>query len=133
MSYSFCNQIIPNIYLGSVESSQDETFIKENNISVIVNCSKDIKDTFSLNLLKPIEEAPADVQKWLLENSFYIKYYRVPVDDNGKEEEVNNFFGFLIKTIPQVAEDYKKGKLDLTNNQINCLILRINEKKVINI
>ena len=51
---SFYNEIIPNLYLGSIEASQDFNFISKNNISIIVNCSKDIDNKFSINLLKPI-------------------------------------------------------------------------------
>ena len=44
---SFYNEILPNLYLGSIEASQDFNFIGSNNISVIVNCSKDIDNKFS--------------------------------------------------------------------------------------
>ena len=84
---SFYNEIIPNLYLGSIEASQDFNFISKNNISIIVNCSKDIDNKFSINLLKPIEEAPEIVQKWLFDNSYYIKYYRISVDDSGRDED----------------------------------------------
>jgi hypothetical protein len=62
---SFYNEILPNLFLGSVEASKDNDFIFNKKISVIVNCSKDIKNEFQLNLLKPIEEAPIEIQEWL--------------------------------------------------------------------
>ena len=71
---SFYNEIIPNLYLGSVEASTDNDFIQDKKISLIVNCSKDLKNEYSLNLLKPIEEAPLEIQEWLYNNSYYIKY-----------------------------------------------------------
>jgi len=115
---SFYNEILPNLFLGSVEASQDNEFIKTKNISIIVNCSKDIKDTFSLNLLKPIEEAPKDVQEWLYNNSYYIKYYRVPVDDNGKDSEIENFYKYTMQILYHlVFNEYKKGKHIL----VHCL------------
>jgi dual specificity MAP kinase phosphatase len=114
---TFYNEIIPNLFLGSIESSQNFDFIKNNNISVIVNCSKDIADSFSLNLLKPIEEAPVDVQEWLYENSYYIKYYRIPVDDNGKDQEVENFREYTIKLLSIIKNDFDKGKKIL----VHCL------------
>ena len=114
---TFYNEIIPNLFLGSIESSQNFEFIKNNNISVIINCSKDIEDSFSLNLLKPIEEAPIDVQTWLYENSFYIKYYRIPVDDNGKDQEVENFREYTIKLLSIIKNDFDKGKKIL----VHCL------------
>ena len=73
-----------------------KTFILENSIKVIVNCSKDLKNEYSLNLLKPIEEAPLEIQEWLYNNSYYIKYYRIPVDDNGKTSEIQNFYKYSI-------------------------------------
>jgi protein-tyrosine phosphatase len=114
---SFYNEIIPNLFLGSIEASQDEEFIKNKKISVIVNCSKDIKDTFSLNLLKPIENAPKEVQDWLFNNSYYIKYYRIPVDDNGKNSEINNFYEYTIKILNLVVNEYNNGK----NILVHCL------------
>ena len=114
---SFYNEILPNLFLGSIEASQDNEFIQTKNISVIVNCSKDIKDTFSLNLLRPIEEAPKDVQEWLYNNSYYIKYYRIPVDDNGKESEIDNFYQYTIEILHLIYEHYNKGKSIL----VHCL------------
>ena len=114
---TFYNEIIPNLFLGSIEASQNFDFIKNNNISVIVNCSKDIIDSYSLNLLNPIENAPIDVQNWLYENSYYIKYYRIPVDDNGKEHEIENFYEYTIKLLNVIINEYKKGKKIL----VHCL------------
>ena len=114
---TFYNEILPNLYLGSIEASQNFEFIKNNNISVIVNCSKDIDDSFSLNLLKPIEEAPKVVQDCLYDNSFYIKYYRIPVDDNGKESEIINFYKYTIELLPIIKEIYNNGK----NILVHCL------------
>jgi hypothetical protein len=59
---TFYNQVIPNLFIGSVEASTDYNFIEKYNISVIVNCSKDLENKFQLNLLKPIEHAPKIVQ-----------------------------------------------------------------------
>jgi len=114
---SFYNEIIPNLYIGSVEASQDNNFIFNNQISVIINCSKDIKNTYSLNLLKPIEDAPKEIQNWLYDNSYYIKYYRIPVDDNGKESEINNFYNYTMNILDIIYEEYKNGKKIL----IHCL------------
>jgi protein-tyrosine phosphatase len=35
--------ILPNLYIGNRESSQNVSFLKNNNIKLIVNCSKNIK------------------------------------------------------------------------------------------
>jgi len=114
---SFYNEIMPNLYLGSIEASQDNDFIFNKQISVIVNCSKDIKNTYSLNLLKSIDDAPKEVQEWLYNNSYYIKYYRIAVDDNGKEIEINNFYNYTMNILEIICEEYKKGKHIL----VHCL------------
>jgi len=114
---TFYNQILPNLFIGSVESSENFDFIQKNEISVIVNCSKDIPNKYSLNLLKPIENAPQHVQDWLFNNSYYIKYYRVAIDDNGKREEIENFYDIVKTILPFVAEEYNKGKSIL----VHCL------------
>ena len=114
---SFYNEIIPNLYLGSIEASQDFNFISKNNISIIVNCSKDIDNKFSINLLKQIEEEPEIVQKWLLDNSYYIRYYRIAVDDSGRDEDIEQFYFYVKNLIQPIIDEYKKGKSIL----IHCL------------
>jgi len=111
------HEIIPRLYIGPIEASTDFEEIKKRQISVIVNCSKNIDNKFELNLLKPIEQAPSDVQFWLMENSYYIKYHRIPVDDNGKEEEITNFYTYVIEILPEINRLYKVGKTIL----VHCL------------
>ena len=114
---SFYHEIIPNLFLGSVEASTDNNFIFNKKISVIVNCSKDLKNEFQLNLLKPIEEAPQEIQEWLYNNSYYIKYYRIPIDDNGKDIEIENFYKYTMRILHLIIDEYKKGK----NILVHCL------------
>jgi hypothetical protein len=45
-SYGISNNedlIIPHIFIGNIQTSQDEIFLHKNNIKLIVNCSKNIK------------------------------------------------------------------------------------------
>ncbi len=114
---SFYNEIIPNLYLGSVEASRDRDFIYSNNISVIVNCSKDILNTYDLNLLKPIEEAPKEVQDWLYQNSYYVKYYRIPIDDSGKDKDITEFYNYVIQLLSKIKKEYELGKKILIHCQ----------------
>jgi protein-tyrosine phosphatase len=114
---SFYNEILPNLYLGSIEASENFDFIEKNNISVIVNCSKDIVNKFSLNLLKPIEDAPIEVQKWLINNSYYIKYYRIPVDDSGKKKDIEDFYKYVKEILHIIIDKYNNGKKIL----VHCL------------
>jgi protein-tyrosine phosphatase len=114
---SFYNEIIPNLFLGSVEASKDYDFIYNKKISIIINCSKDLKNEYQLNLLKPIEEAPFEIQEWLYNHSYYIKYYRIPVDDNGKDIEIQNFYKYTMEILHLIINEYKKGK----NILVHCL------------
>jgi protein-tyrosine phosphatase len=114
---TFYNEIIPNLFIGSIEASTDYNFIEKNKISIIVNCSKNIENKFTLNLLKPIEDAPQIVKDWLFDNSYYIKYYRINVDDNGKPEEIDNFYKLVTELLPIIDYEYKKGKSIL----VHCL------------
>ena len=114
---SFYNEIMPNLYLGSIEASENFDFIQNNNISVIVNCSKDINNKFLLNLLKNIDNAPLEVQKWLYDNSYYIKYYRIPVNDSGKNIDIEDFYKYTSELLYLIIDEYKKGK----NILVHCL------------
>ena len=60
--------------------------------------------------MRPIEEAPQEIQEWLYNNSYYIKYYRIPVDDNGKNIEIENFYKYTIEILHLIIDEYKKGK-----------------------
>jgi len=67
--------------------------------------------------LKPIEEAPFEIQEWLYNHSYYIKYYRIPVDDNGKDIEIQNFYKYTMEILHLIINEYKKGK----NILVHCL------------
>ena len=115
--FSFANQVLDRLYIGSIEASQTFSFIEQKQISIIVNCSKDLENKYQLNLLKPIEEAPQHIQDWLYENSFNIKYYRIPVDDNGKISEIDVFYNYLLTEVDKIINEYEKGKTIL----VHCL------------
>jgi protein-tyrosine phosphatase len=102
MNYPYANTIIPKIWIGDVHSSQDKNFLKSNNIQIIVNCTKDLP-----NYYEPFPIKELDTQ--FLEDNF-IKYYRIPVDDNGRQEEVKNFWQFTNNISPKVLQDYHKDK-----------------------
>jgi len=77
--YSHVSKINNNIYLGNINISQNEGFIKQHNIKVIVNCSKDIP--FS---------------------SKNTKNYRISVDDNLSHSSIIIMFRYLKKLIPLI-------------------------------
>ena len=82
------DQIIPRLWLGNFNSSQDINFIKKNHITVIINCTKDLP---FLNL-----------------NGIY--KYRVPVHDNLQKEEIISMTKWIGKILPIIEEHYKNGR-----------------------
>jgi hypothetical protein len=109
------HEIIPRIYLGGSDGSKDSSFIKGKKISVILNCTKDLPNHFEPLFIEPIENAPEDVQKWIGEN--LPKYYRLPIDDNMKDVEIERFYEYSKKIIPIIIKHYYEGK----NIFVHCL------------
>ena len=60
------DQILPGLWLGNAYSAHDTEFLRKNNISVIINCTKDIPFTNEIDVYK----------------------YRIPVDDSLKNEDI---------------------------------------------
>ena len=110
-------EIIPRLFLSSYDTAENFQIIKQLQISTIVNCSKDLDNKFELRLIKPIEEAPKEIQDYLFNNAFIIKYYRIPIDDNMKKEEIDHFYKYSKDTIPKIIDEYNSGK----NILIHCL------------
>lgn len=60
------DEIIPGLWLGDINSSHNTTFLKDNNITIIINCTKDI----------PYINDPG------------MSLYRIPVDDSLEDEDI---------------------------------------------
>lgn len=86
MSRNNADEIIPRLWLGNVRASQDEDFIRRENIDVIFNCSKDLPFMFNIP-----------------------KQYRVPVDDNLQEEEIRNIELWSPEIAHKLLTLYNKG------------------------
>jgi len=87
MEYQNANEILPGLWLGNKASSQDKEWLREKQIGVIFNCTKDLPfvDT-SLTL------------------------YRVPLDDNLEPSEIRNLEHWSWETIYKLHSERKKGK-----------------------
>ncbi len=109
-------EIIERIYLGPYESAKDLQFIQKNNISVIVNCTKNLPDCFSY-LKVSIKEAPKEVQEWIKANSYHVEYFRIPIDDNETLKENEEFYIHTKEILPKVLELYNSGETIL----VHCL------------
>lgn len=84
---SIADEIIPNLWLGNVHASMDETFIQDNRIEVVFNCTKNLP--FS----------PMITYK-----------YRIPVDDNLQEEEIRNMELWSSEIAYKIIAEYKEGR-----------------------
>jgi len=81
------NEIIPRLWLGNAKASMDEAFLREKNIQVVVNCTKNYP-------FCPIVPT----------------LYRVPVDDNLEEEEIRNMELWATEVCFRILSEYKKGR-----------------------
>lgn len=82
--------ILENLYLGDRLNAFNSTFIQNKGINIIVNCSKDIPNVYQDN--------PE------------ITYYRVPVEDNLQENELNAFYFYCKGLLPFLYNEYISGK-----------------------
>ena len=81
------NEIVPRVWLGNRFAAMDEKWLKENNVSVIFNCTKDLPFHPSMTTR-----------------------YRVPVDDNLEPAEINNMTRWSPEIAYKVLREYKAGK-----------------------
>lgn len=71
-------QFLPNIWIGNIHDSQDITFLRSNQINVIINCTKDLP-------MPPIK----------------LPYlYRFPVEDDLSQQEIR----FMTNNLPHVVK-----------------------------
>jgi hypothetical protein len=85
--------IIPRLWLGNKAAAADANFIRENNITVIVNASKNI----------PFIDNPV------------IRKYRVPVDDNLEDVEINNMTLWSPEIVYNLLKEYNAGNTILVH------------------
>lgn len=86
MNSDNANIIIPRLWLGNRAASQDIQWLKQNNITVIFNCTKDI----------PFAPIKANM-------------YRVPVDDNLQQEEIRNMALWSPEIVVKLIKEYNSG------------------------
>lgn len=91
---NIADEILPRLWLGNVHASTDEDFIHEHHIEVVFNCTKNLP--FS----------PIIPHK-----------YRVPVDDNLKEEEIRNMELWSAEITYKIMAEFKEGRTIL----IHCM------------
>jgi hypothetical protein len=93
-----CTEILPGLWLGNQAGSQDEIFLKKNNIKVIVNATKHI---------------PSKIQG--------IKYWRVPINDPGYIPSINHDdVQVMIKMLPMTLEFMRNHREKGYNILVHC-------------
>ena len=80
------NEIVPGLWLGNGRAALDEKFLREKNIKVIFNCTKDVPFHHSMK-----------------------RCYRVPVDDNLQAQEIRNMELWSFEIVARLAKEYRSG------------------------
>jgi predicted protein tyrosine phosphatase len=81
------HEIVPGIWLGNKRASENERWMKENNITVVFNATKDIPFSTSIK-----------------------KQYRIPVDDNLQPEEIRNMTLWSHEAVYKLMVEHNKGQ-----------------------
>ena len=81
------DEILPGLWLGNSQGSQDEVFLRTHNIESVFNCTKTL----------PFHPS--------IQNRF-----RVPIDDNLEEAEIRNLELWSYEAIYKLIREVKKGK-----------------------
>ena len=80
--------IVPGLWLGNGKASLDDKFLKENNIRVVFNCTKDLPFHSGIS-----------------------RRYRVPVDDNLRAEEIRNMELWSFEAIYKLTKEHKQANV----------------------
>jgi protein tyrosine phosphatase len=80
--------ILPGLWLGNKSASMNEKFLRDNSISCVFNCTKDLP--FS---------------------SLAKRKYRVPVDDNLEHQEIRNMELWSYEIVYKLTKELKQGSV----------------------
>lgn len=83
------DKIIEQIWIGDKDIAKSLSFIKDNNISVIINCTKNIDNYY--------------------ENNPELEYYRVNVNDRLKDIDVIEMGEIIYDVINYIYRKYNEG------------------------
>jgi len=83
------NLVRPRLWLGNYKAATDISFLTANNINVVYNCSKNLS---------------------FAENAVSVKRrYRIPIDDNLEDEEIDNLAKWSPEAILILVQEYRSG------------------------
>jgi rhodanese-related sulfurtransferase len=86
------HEILPRLWLGNIKAAMNEEFIKQHNIVVVFNCTKNLP----FSPIIPVK-------------------YRIPVDDNLKEEEIRNMELWSAEIAYKIIAEYNQGRTILVH------------------
>lgn len=84
--YANANEIIPGVWLGDIDASQDAAWMKRQGIQTVFNCTKQVPFQASV----PYQ-------------------YRVPVDDNLQPAEIQNMERWAPEIAYKMLREYRAG------------------------
>ena len=90
-------EILPGLFLGNYQAAKDSKFFKEKKITAVLNCSKDLPNSF------------CDNSK--------IEYMRIPIDDSLKKKDIDLCYEFMPAAVEFI---YKHHKIQKNNIFIHC-------------
>lgn len=88
MFFDDAHMILPGLWLGNGKASMNEEFLKQNRITTVFNCTKDLPFHHSIR-----------------------KRYRIPVNDNLKEEEIRNMELWSFEIVYKLSKEHKKNNV----------------------
>jgi protein-tyrosine phosphatase len=95
--YKHYNKIMNRIYLGNIQASKDKDFFHKKKIRAVLNCTKDIPNTFR--------------------SDESVEYMRIPIDDSLKEVDFEKALKFMPAAIEFI---HKHVVLQKENVLIHC-------------
>lgn len=97
------SKIMSKLYLGNYQAAKNAEFFKDKKIKAVLNCSKDLPNTFAGKKDKHgVEE---------------VEYMRIPIDDSLKEIDIKKCYEFM----PAIVEFiHKHVVLQKNNILVHC-------------
>ena len=84
--YNSADEILKGVWLGNARAAMDEQFLKNNSITAVFNCTKDLEFHDSIK-----------------------RRYRIPVDDNLQIAEIRQLELISFEAITKIALELKQG------------------------
>ena len=91
------HEIVPGIWLGNRKAALNEKWLREKNIKVVFNATKDTPFSVSIK-----------------------NQYRIPVDDNLQPEEIRNMTLWSQEAVYKVMQEHRKGQGQAQAILIHC-------------